>query len=232
VIRGAWEHVDEVIVVDDGSTDQTTEVARSAGATVFCHERNRGKAMALMTAFEVAANHGIDTLVLIDADGQHNPEEIPRLLEAIQVGTADVVVGSRFLDIRNPTPFYRTIGQRVLNLATHLGSGVRCSDSQCGFRALNRRAFTSIHLQENYLHGLAAESEMQFEIAAKNLRITEVPIYVRYDGKARRSPLKHGFSVLYRVLYITTQRRKRGLVQEQPIPVAGAADVGSGGYAD
>lgn len=232
VIQGVRAHVDEVIIVDDGSTDQTAELARRTGATVIRHETNRGKALALMTAFDAATNRGIDALVLIDADGQHHPEEIPNLLGPIEMGTADVVVGSRFLEVSSPTPFYRTIGQRVLNVATHLGSGVRCSDSQCGFRALNRRAFTSMQLREVFLHGLAAESEMQFEIAAKRLRLAEAPIYVTYDGKARRNPLKHGFSVLYRVLSMTIQGRKRCVIQDQPIPVAEAADAGSGSFAD
>jgi glycosyltransferase involved in cell wall biosynthesis len=208
VILAARKYVDEVIVIDDGSTDDTARFAAGAGAIVVRHDRNRGKALGIMTAFAVATERRIDALVLLDGDGQHDPAEIPQLLEPIHADIADVVVGSRFLDVRNPIPFYRTIGQRVLNLATQLGSGVRCSDSQCGFRAFNRRAFTSIQLRETFLHGLGAESEMQFEMAARRLRIGEVPVYVTYDQKARRSPLKHGFGVLYRVLAMTTRRRE------------------------
>jgi glycosyltransferase involved in cell wall biosynthesis len=207
VIRAARKHVDEVIVVDDGSTDDTARLAAGAGAIVIRHDRNRGKALGIMTAFAAAAERRIDALVLLDGDGQHDPAEIPQLLAPIRSDVADVVVGSRFLDVRNPIPFYRTIGQRVLNLATQLGSGVRCSDSQCGFRAFNRRAFTSIQLRETFLHGLGAESEMQFEMAARRLRIGEVPVYVTYDEKARRSPLKHGFGVLYRVLAMAARHR-------------------------
>lgn len=206
VIHAAGRHVDEVIVVDDGSTDDTARLAEDAGALVIRHQRNRGKALGIMTAFGVATQRGIDVLVLLDGDGQHDPNEIPKLIEPIRANVADVVVGSRFLDIRNPIPFYRTIGQRVLNTATHLGSGLRCSDSQCGYRAFNQHAFKTIQLRETFLHGLGAESEMQFEMAANRLRVAEVPVYVSYDEKARRSPLKHGFSVLYRVMLMTVRR--------------------------
>ncbi len=215
VVVEARHHVDTVIVIDDGSTDDTSRLADGAGASVIRHDRNRGKAGAIMTAFTAAAELQSDVLVLLDGDGQHDPHEIPRIIAPLLAGEADVVVGSRFLDIKNPIPFYRTIGQRTLNLATHLGSGLFCSDSQCGYRALNRRAFTAINLQETFLHGLAVESEMQFEIAAAGLRLAEVPVYVRYDEKARRSPIKHGFGVLYRVAAITARRRKR-LVNDRP----------------
>ena len=150
-----------------------------------------------------------DFLVLLDGDGQHDPNDIPQLLQPLRDDRADVVVGSRFLDIRNPIPFYRTIGQRVLNVATHVGSGLRCSDSQCGYRALNRAAFSRIRVYEVFLHGLAVESEMQFEMARHRLRLSEIPIYVSYDDCARRSPVKHGFGVLYRVVAMTIRKWTR-----------------------
>ncbi len=215
VVIEARHYADAVVVIDDGSTDNTARLADGAGATVIRHDRNRGKACAIMTAFNAAEEFQCDALVLLDGDGQHDPHEIPGLIAPLRADQADVVVGSRFLDIKNPIPFYRTIGQRILNLATHLGSGLFCSDSQCGYRALNRRAFTAISFQETFLHGLAVESEMQFEIAAAGLRLAEVPVYVRYDEKARRSPIKHGFGVLYRVVAITARRRKR-LADKRP----------------
>lgn len=224
VVLATRHFVKEVIVIDDGSTDDTANLARGARATVICHEQNRGKAAGIMTAFQAAAARDLDAIVLLDGDGQHDPADIPQLLEPILNGSADVVVGSRFLDIRSPVPFYRTIGQRVLNVATHLGSGLRCTDSQCGFRALSRHAFTSIQLDESFLHGLAAESEMQFEMAANGLRLAEVPIRVQYDEKARRSPIKHGFGVLYRVLAITRQRRRR-LIYGVPVVAFGVLSL-------
>ena len=214
VVLAARRQVDEVLVIDDGSSDATARLAAGAGATVIRHEGNLGKAAGIMTAFRAAMMRDARALVLLDGDGQHDPAEIPALLAPIQAGRADVVVGSRFLAVRNPIPFYRTIGQRVLNLATHLGSGVGCSDSQCGYRAFGRRAYRGIRLRETFLHGLAVESEMQFEIAARGLRLAEVPVFVRYDDKARRNPAKHGFGVLYRVLAIALGRRRSGVVVE------------------
>jgi len=219
VIRGAQAHVDRVVVIDDGSTDLTVERAKGAGADVIRHEVNRGKAYAIMSAFRAANQGDVDLLVLLDGDGQHDPSDIPKLLQPLRENRADVVIGSRFLDIRNPIPFYRTIGQRVLNVATHLGSGLRCSDSQCGYRAMNRSAFSRIRVYETFLHGLAVESEMQFEMARHDLRVAEIPIYVSYDERARRSPVKHGFSVLYRVLVMTSRKwsGKRKLTAVSPV---------------
>lgn len=207
VVIATRRYVDEVIVIDDGSDDQTACIATGAGATVIKHSTNRGKAAGIMTACEAAAGRCAAVLVLLDGDGQHNPHDIPKLLQPVLEDEADIIVGSRFLEIRNPIPFYRTIGQRVLNVATHLGSGLRCSDSQSGFRALNRQAFTALRLQETFLHGLAVESEMQFQLAARGLRLAEVAIYVSYADKARRSPIKHGFGVLYRTLIFTARAR-------------------------
>jgi glycosyltransferase involved in cell wall biosynthesis len=209
VVSSALQHVDLALVVDDGSSDGTATAAARAGAEVVRHERNTGKAVAITTALGWARHHAPSALILLDGDGQHDPADIPRLLEPILDGSADVVIGSRFLEIRNPIPYYRTVGQRVLNVATHLGSGQPCSDSQSGYRALSARAVHSIRLHERFLQGLAGESEMQFEIAKHGLRLSEIPIYVRYDERPRRSPVKHGFGVLYRVIVMSLQRRGR-----------------------
>lgn len=227
VVRRTLKHVDFVVVIDDGSSDGTSELARAAGATVVRHPENRGKAGGIMSAIAVASARDVDRLVLLDGDGQHDPDDIPRLLEPLDRDHGDIVVGSRFLDIRNPIPFYRTIGQRVLNIATHIGSGLRCSDSQCGFRALNRSAYSALALRETFLHGLAVESEMQFRAAEAKLRFTEVPIFVSYDEKARRSPIKHGFGVLYRVVVFTGRRwttRLRRTAPSRLTPDSQAAD--------
>jgi glycosyltransferase involved in cell wall biosynthesis len=207
VVRGTQPFVDEVIVIDDGSDDATAAQADSAGATVAQHDHNRGKAAAIMTAFRHATARHADVLVLLDGDGQHDPVAIPALVHPILEGEADIVVGSRFLDVKSPVPFYRTLGQRALNFATRVGSGVPCSDSQCGFRALNRQAFTSIQLHETF--GLAVESEMQFEAGAQHLRLAEVPVYVRYDRPRRRNPVLHGLGVLSRIATLTVENHRK-----------------------
>ncbi|WP_369425456.1 glycosyltransferase family 2 protein, partial [Methanothrix sp.] len=127
-------YVDRVIVVDDGSSDRTAEVARLAGAEVIRHPTNMGKGAALRTGFMAA--EGADVIVTLDSDGQHDPADIPRLIQPVLHGEADMVNGSRYLrGNRKDTPLYRRVGQRVLDMATNLDSGLRVTDSQSGFRA-------------------------------------------------------------------------------------------------
>ncbi len=129
----ASRYVDEVLVVDDGSTDDTVEVAEAAGATVVAHEENKGKGRAVKNALRYAVEHSFDALVLLDGDGQHDPNEIPKLLVPITNDAADIVIGFKSF---SQMPVYRRVGQAVLDHAT----GGPVKDSQCGFRALNRRA--------------------------------------------------------------------------------------------
>ncbi len=133
VVLKASRHVDEVLVVDDGSTDDTAAVAKAAGAVVLSHGMNNGKGRAVKNALRYAVEHSFEGLVLLDGDGQHDPREIPKLLVPLINDTADIVIGFRTF---GQMPAYRRIGRTVLDHAT--GGPVR--DSQCGFRALNRRA--------------------------------------------------------------------------------------------
>ena len=130
VVLKASRYVDEVLVVDDGSIDDTVEVAEAAGATVVAHEENNGKGRAVKNALRYAVEHDFDALVLLDGDGQHDPNEIPQLLVPLTKDAADIVIGFRSFD---QMPAYRRIGRTVLDHAT--GGPVR--DYQCGFRALN-----------------------------------------------------------------------------------------------
>jgi len=122
-------------VVDDGSTDDTVEVATAAGAAVVSHGVNKGKGRAVKTSLKYAVEHGFDALVLLDGDGQHDPDEIPQLIEPISNDAADLVIGFRSF---TQMPFYRRFGRAVLDHVT--GAGGVVTDSQCGFRALNRKA--------------------------------------------------------------------------------------------
>lgn len=203
VVRRARKYVDWVIVVDDGSTDRTAAVAGEAGAGIIRHKLNRGKGCAVNTAFSVARHLDADILVLLDGDLQHDPDEIPLLVEALQRERADIIVGSRFLN-GNKIPKYRRLGQEVLNIATNLGSGVKLSDTQCGFRAFSRKAINSMSFAET---GLAVESEMQFLAQEKGLIIAEVPITTNYSNGVKRNPVTHGFGVLFRVLRLICRKK-------------------------
>lgn len=204
VVVKTRKYVDRVIVVDDGSTDATAEVAEAAGAQVIRHKKNQGKGMAIRSAFEWAKGSGCKALVLLDGDGQHEPADIPTLLSPVLAGEADMVVGSRFLAASDNIPRYRRIGQHLLTLVTNLGSRVRLTDSQSGFRAFSCKAINDMSFAEG---GLSVESEMQFSISRSGLRVAEVPIEVSYVDKAKRSPIGHGMSVLSRVLVLFSLRQ-------------------------
>ena len=196
IVSKTLRYVAQVIVVDDGSEDGTGERAKRAGADVIKYARNLGKGVAVSTAFKIAREINPPAMVLLDGDGQHRPEEIPLLLEPVLDGRADMVVGSRFLT-NNHIPKYRMLGQTVLNITTNLGSGIKLSDIQSGFRAFSRKAIEIMILKET---GFAVESEMQFKANRLKFKVAEVPINTIYSEKVKRSPVAHGFGVLFRVL--------------------------------
>ena len=181
-------------MVDDGSIDRTSEVARLAGAEVIRHKTNMGKGAALKTGFEAlhdiqseaylhltgeeGLKNGVETqdgqgiIVTIDTDGQHDPADIPKLVEPILRGEADMVNGSRYLNGNGKdTPFYRRIGQKVLDTATNLDSGLKITDTQSGFRAFASRTKDVFRFHQN---GLATKSEMLADAANAGLKIKEV----------------------------------------------------------
>ena len=192
-------YADKVIVVDDGSSDRTAEIARKAGAEVIIHEVNTGKGGALKTGFETAVGMGADVVVTMDSDGQHNPSEIPKLVAPIIEGDAEMVNGSRYLNgLDKNTPAYRRIGQTVLDGFTNKNSGLKITDSQSGFRAF---AASTIDIFRFNANGMAIESEMLADAGKAGLRIIEVDIGVRYDvGCSTKKPVQHGLEVLVLIL--------------------------------
>ncbi|MBE0431065.1 MAG: glycosyltransferase family 2 protein [Dehalococcoidia bacterium] len=203
IVRQAKQHVDEVIVVDDGSTDDTAAIAGAAGATVIRHTGNRGKGAAVQTILAEARKRNPQVLVLLDADGQHDPGDIPALIKPVYEGF-DLVIGSREAQ-RNRTPRYRRVGQRVLLRLARLASRTGITDSESGFRALSPRAINELQLTSR---GFAVEAEMITLAADKDLRITEVPITNIYtvDGSTLH-PLRHGVDVMSGIIVMIAQRR-------------------------
>jgi glycosyltransferase involved in cell wall biosynthesis len=203
ILLQARQYVDEIIVVDDGSRDNTAKVAELAGATVIRHDKNRGKGAAIQSILAEAKKRNPDILILLDADSQHDPNEIPALIKAILEGS-DLIIGSRETQ-KGKTPTYRRFGQKVLLRSTRLLTKNRLSDSESGFRALSSKAIDELKLKEN---GFAIESEMITDAADKNLKVAEVPIsniYTR-DGSTF-NPVKHGLGVLNRIILMISQRR-------------------------
>lgn len=129
VVLKAKKFVDTVMVVDDGSSDLTAEIAQTAGAVVVPMGHNRGKGAALNFGFQKARELGAHAVVILDADGQHRPEEIPTVLAPIQEERADIVVGSRYLERKSRVPFARILGHRFFNYFTNWLTGTHITES-------------------------------------------------------------------------------------------------------
>jgi glycosyltransferase involved in cell wall biosynthesis len=186
VIVQTKKYVDKVIVCDDGSSDLTGEIASGLGAEVIRHPRNMGKGQALRDMFIEAARSDPAVIVTIDADGQHDPKEIPRLVAAVNEG-ADVAVGSR-----EPTEIPRTrrLGNRALTRVSMTG----VSDTQSGFRAYNGRKIADLVPTEM---GMGVDTEILVRARDRGLKIVSVPITVSYEGDtSTHNPIYHGFDVL------------------------------------
>jgi glycosyltransferase involved in cell wall biosynthesis len=204
MVLAVRQFVDLVVVIDDGSSDNTAEIAQRAGATVVRHTVNQGKATAVNTGFSLIRQMCPQAIVMIDGDGQHCAGDIPTVLAPILDGRADVVIGSRFLQVKSAIPAYRQVGQHGLTLMTNLASGVSVSDSQSGFRAFSARAVEQLSFSQG---GFSIESEMQFQAREHCLRVAEVPIEVIYAEPAKRNPFKHGVQVLNGIVKLVGQTR-------------------------
>jgi len=196
VIR-AGNHADEVLVVDDGSRDDTAIIAERLGASVVKHEKNLGKGAALRDCFEYARRSGADVLVTMDGDGQHDASQIPTLVDALVEKRVDVVIGGR-LDKPAEMSHFRWLGGRALDHATGVRVGDQLADSQSGFRAYSRRAIEVLTPSE---FGMSVDSELIKKAEAAGLRIDLVPINVTYSGKtSTTNPLLHWFDVLFGIV--------------------------------
>ena len=204
VVLKAREHADYVIVVDDGSSDATAEIARSAGAIVVEHEKNSGKAIAMNTAFTKALEFDPVVVVAMDGDWQHMPEELPKVAEPIINGEADLVVGSRYLENTSEVPMKRVIGHWGFTSVINMLSGVSVTDSQSGFRAFSKSATERISFGSA---GFTVESEMQFLANDHKLKVVEVPITIRYLDAPKRSVVSQGLQVLNGILKLVSQHR-------------------------
>lgn len=197
VVLRATKYSDEVVVVDDGSSDDTAEIAQRLGAVVLRHGRNLGKGAAIRDCFDYARRSGADVLVTIDADGQHDASEIPSLLTALTDEKVDVAVGSRFAKPAD-MPHMRWVGGRVLDHATGVRVQGRLADSQSGFRAYSRTAIEKLTASEL---GMSVDSELLTKAEAAGMQIALVPISVQYSGNTSKThPVVHWLEVFFGIV--------------------------------
>ena len=198
IIRKASKYVDEVTVVDDGSTDNTAQIAKAAGATVIRSQINQGAGQATKTCFQVARERGADALVTLDGDGQHDAEEISKVVAPILEGKADLVIGSRFLGGQDNIPRYRRFGINVVTFLLNFASKIKVSDSQSCYRAYSRKAIDALNITEK---GFAFSVQLLIQARQRNLAITEVPISCVYHPDSHTlNPIMHGLGVALSVI--------------------------------
>lgn len=179
VVRDLFEHVDHVVVVDDGSQDGTPHIASKAGATVFTHVINRGQGAALQTGHEHALRLGAQYVIHFDGDGQFDVQDIPRALTHMKEVNADILLGSRFMDNRSHIPFAkRNILFPLGRLVNRISGAPSITDVHNGFRILNERALSAIVLRQD---GMAHATEILQLIPRHDLTHVEFPVKVRYD---------------------------------------------------
>jgi glycosyltransferase involved in cell wall biosynthesis len=178
-----------IVVIDDGSSDSTAEVAAECGAIVLRHPINLGQGAALQTGIEFALARGAELIVTFDADGQHRTADIGRLLDALNIHRADFALGSRFLGAAVNMPAPRRMLLRAATLFTRLTTGLALTDAHNGLRAMTRRGALSIRLRQNRM---AHASEIIGQIAASGLKFVEVPVTIEYSRYSLAKGQKSG----------------------------------------
>ena len=189
-----------VVVVDDGSEDKTALKAQQAGAEVLSHLINRGQGASLRTGIEyVYENYKPDAIITFDADGQHDPRDIDKLVEPILNNKADIVLGSRFLNDETKVPFARKIILKAGVLFTNITSNIKLTDTHNGLRALGPKAMEKINISHR---GMEHASDIIDEITKNKLRYQEVPVTITYSdysvgkGQASLNFIKMGIKII------------------------------------
>ncbi len=205
VVLKTLKYVDDVVVVDDGSSDDSVHIAKLAGAKVVSHDKNKGYGGAIQSCFSYAKSQDYDCMVILDGDGQHDPDDLVSVMAPVLDGKTDIAIGSRFLSEadRNSVPRYRQFGINVLTSMTNLFSGngkdgPKLTDGQSGFRAYSKNAISHISPKDA---NMGVSAEILLQARKHHLGLGEVPITVSYDGDtSTEGPVRHGFGVIVSML--------------------------------
>jgi glycosyltransferase involved in cell wall biosynthesis len=194
VIKKTKKYADKVIVVDDGSCDKTYETSRNENIIVLKHVINMGKGFALRTGCEKATREGADVIVAIDGDGQHKPEDIPRLVKALK--DKDIVFTYRPLN--ENMPLLKKIGNYIINKSSSLFFGIRLRDTQSGFKAFTKEAYKKIKWNSDRYN---VESEMVMKTGKNKLKYQEIPIKTIYNDKFKGTTVLDGMRIFLNMFW-------------------------------
>ena len=207
VVACAREFVDEVLVVDDGSTDATVERALAAGAWVVRHSHNRGKSVALQTGFDYALKRGFPLVVTLDGDGQHDPEEIPELLDVWFANGAHIVAGNRMESAADMPVERRFVNGLSSKIATWLARQ-DLPDCHCGYRLIDAQVLRQVRLRSPQFAG---DPELLLWASFRSFKVVSAPIRCIYaDERSHINPLVHGIQMIVLALRAFGERLRVG----------------------
>ena len=194
IIKKTKKFIEKVVVVDDGSKDNTKKVAEKAGAIVLRHIVNLGKGAALKTGCDFALGNDARYIIAIDADAQHKPEDIPRFIEKLK--KYDIVFGYRKLSAK--MPFVLRLGNLFISYVTTILYGINLNDTQCGFRAFSREAYRKIRWNAS---DYAMESEMIAKAGKQRLKYVQIPIETIYSDKYKGTTVMDGMKIVFNMVW-------------------------------
>ncbi|MDN5847326.1 MAG: glycosyltransferase family 2 protein [Candidatus Nitrosocosmicus sp.] len=209
IVNEVKKYVNTVIVVDDGSTDDTFEKALQPRVKVIRNNRNRGKGVALKRGLIESLQYRPDIIVTIDADGQHDPKDIPRIIKPIKDGLADMVIGSRYNSQSiNEVPLIRGVGLSIIYILNKTLTRINVKDTQSGFRAYGKSILGTIGDYE--CTGYGAETEQLAQAELYGFNIMEIPVTIKYKGlsnTSKQNPFTHGVHLISTILKLTVEKR-------------------------
>src|SRR3989338_3845774 len=194
IIKKTKRYIANVIVVDDGSKDNTKYFAEKAGAVVLRHIINLGKGAALKTGCDFAMKKGAKSMVVLDADAQHNPEDIPRFIEKLK--KSDIIFGYR--KSSSKMPFILRFGNWFISNVAGFLYSVKLNDTQCGFRAFSREAYKKIRLSAS---DYSMESEMISKAGKQRLKYVQIPIETIYSDRYKGTTIVDGIKIVLNMLW-------------------------------
>lgn len=193
VVTNTRKIIDDVVVIDDGSRDNTAQIAQDAGAYVIKHEVNKGKGAALRTGFQYVIDHGYDAVITMDSDGQHDPDDIPGFLDAVEKIGSGIIIGTRMGDI-STMPLIRRCTNKLTSFSASILARQQIEDSQSGFRLITTDVLKTIQLETA---GFETESEILIKASKAGFRITSVPIKTIYgEEKSKIKPMRDTYKFL------------------------------------